>query len=174
MDASGSSVIHPRVLASDQKALANEFEARRRKVEAAKPADRVPPVPAKRQLVPVRLPRDSERSSRSYLLHGGVLGLLLGAGAVLAAYFGGALPNRKSDSTAPSGEVAQLQQELSNAKREAADNKLTADKSVADVRKALTDANVPNANNPVQGIAKLAADKRFSDERVRRSDRRGQ
>jgi len=165
-DASGSSVIQPRVLAADQKALAEEFEARRRKPVADKPAERARPSPARRELIPVRGERAGDRSSRGYLLHGGIIGLLLGAGAVLAAYFGGALPNRKSGTTEQSAEVTQLKQDLSNAKREAADNKLTADTSLAGVRKALTDANVPNANNPAQAITKLAQDKRASDDRV--------
>ena len=68
--------------------MAAAFEARRKSKDNRKGR--------RREVVPAGEGADRVRTS-GYLIHGGVIGLLLGAGAVLAAHFAGVLPNKKAD-----------------------------------------------------------------------------
>ena len=78
---------------------------------------------------------------RGALIGASVLGLLLGASGVLAAYFGGVLPNRKAGGvdppTAPhSADAVQLKQQLTTAQNEAAECAGRGGPAMATARKA--------------------------------------
>lgn len=113
-----SSMVYPRqAVRENQEALEAEFEDRRRRGGGAEP-----PRPAR---------RDEARAGGGgqYLLRGTVLGLLLGVGGTLGAYFGGLLPNGSPVTTVATGggdtsaEVAQLKKDVAAARAEAADAK---------------------------------------------------
>jgi hypothetical protein len=94
-------------LDANSQALAAEFEARRNK------GDRK----ARRgEVVPAGVRPERARSG-GYLIHGGIVGLLLGAGLVLAAHFANILPNKKADEnrTLANGYVGDLQRVQSEA-----------------------------------------------------------
>jgi len=158
-DEGNSSAILPREeLESTQAAIAAEFKARRQR---SRDEDS-----GRNEIVPSRSD-EPERKRRGYLLHGGVLGLLLGAGSVLAAYFGGALPDRKTEATPPvtdsSGQLAQLRDESFASQKLAADSKM----SLEALRKSLADVGV-DADKPAATIASLK--QANSDEVKKRGD----
>ena len=96
---------------------------RQRRDEEEEPRRR----PTRDEIVPGREERRSG-GGVSNLVRGSVLGLILGAGGVLAAYFGGAMPNRGPEMTPQPGTdnsaaLAQLKQDADTAKKDAADAK---------------------------------------------------
>jgi len=168
-DTAGSSIIHPRVVAEDQEALASRLEERRRKVTEKAPQRAKP-----QKLVPVLPSRFDEdlRPRRGYLIPGGI-GLAIGIFIMLIAYLVGALPDRKSDTDKVASNNAaalgKLQDELKTAKKEADDSKAVrdeAEKNNEAVRRALANAGFTN-RDPAVGVTNLAAAKRASDDRVR-------
>jgi hypothetical protein len=117
-------------LDANSQALAAEFEARRKKGE--RKARRGDVVPARERPERVR--------SGGYLIHGGVIGLLLGAGAVLAAHFAGVLPTRKADAnSAQTNEnrapAPDYLADLNRMRGEAAQTKVKLDELSADAKK---------------------------------------
>lgn len=131
-DEGGSSVIHRGKLDANSEAIAAEFKARRQAKDRPRPA----PVTkaAKPRLVPVREEPAPGRGGRGALIGASVLGLLIGASGVLAAYFGGALPARTGGGELPTSlppDVVRLNQALADVRKEAADAKAEADRQVA-------------------------------------------
>lgn len=157
-DEGDSSLILSRdLLDANQAAIAAEFKARKQHF-IAKDSSRNEVVPSRRD--------EPERQRRGYLLHGGILGLLFGAGSVLAAYFGGALPNR-NQAIAPavadnSGQIAQFREESIAAKKQAAENKT----NLETLRKALADAGV-DADKPAATVAALKQENERIDVQVK-------
>jgi hypothetical protein len=164
-DETGSSLIHRGGSEDDDKDLAAELEARRR------PADRKAkesPERARakaRQVAPARRDESGGRKNGPLFI-GGAVGLLIGAGAVLAAFFGGLLPERKSQTSAPAADnsavVAQLKQEAETAKKEAADARARADTA----RRAISDAGM-NPDRAADDIKALVDARAASDAKVR-------
>lgn len=140
-DEANASLVHRNAaLDHNSAALAAAIEARRQGRDLDPTAGAIVPARGDR---PVR--------SGGYLIHGGIIGLLLGAGGVLAAYFGGVLPNRQPVPAAaaavePSADLARLRQDVQTARQEAdadrqlADLKAAADTAAADARTAQTAA----------------------------------
>jgi hypothetical protein len=113
--------------------------------------------------------RPAPRRSARPLVYGAALGLVLGAGGVLGAYFGGALPDRNHrpivlDNT---GVVANLRAEAETARKEAAQAKTDLDRRVAAATGPL-DTRINNLSQEVQKAqAQAAANKKSADEAVR-------
>jgi TPR repeat len=133
------------------------------------------PPPPRPTVTPARVERLEARGGGRLLVLGGALGLVLGAGAVLAAYFAGVLPGRgeKPTTTAAavnpadnSAELTRLRQEADAAKAEAAAAKTNADTQLGSVRKALADAGAPNPDRPAEAIKALASAAGAGDARV--------
>ena len=159
-DDQDSSMIHRGAAEVDPDALAAEFKAPRKAPEPP-PAPRKPAAKAHRtEVVPARERR--EPGGKTAYLVGGVLGLVLGVGGVLAAYFAGALPGRQP---APKGgavaaadtsaEVARLKQDADAARKEAADAKADTARQVAGARKAGEDENRQLADAKAAGEAEV-------------------
>jgi chromosome segregation ATPase len=159
-DESGSSLIHRRPVEINEEALAAHFRARKQAREKARRAGQ------QSDIVPSREDEVPAARRRGYLLHGGVLGLLLGAGAVLAAYFGGALPDRKAEASAPvadnSGALAQARKQADAAKKEADEAKA----AVEAVKKSLTDAGI-DPEKPADSLKHLADAKTASETQIK-------
>ncbi len=163
-EGSSSVIVRRAALDSDQQLLAEKYQARPQ------------PSPNSPNQKRARSPRVVMPSShdelpparrRGYLLHGGVIGLLLGAGGILAAYFGGALPDRKSHAATPpaidsSALLEQSRQEARAAKADANQSKA----SVVALKKSLTDAGIDPAD-PANSIKQLSDAKIASDTRVK-------
>ena len=166
-DESDSSMIAKRgILEENQEQLAAEFEARRKRTAEKDAGKKERAKPARREVVPARDDEVPAAHRRGYLLHGGVIGLLLGAGGVLAAYFGGALPNRGSDGAKSppadnSANVAQLRQEADAAKKKEADALAAADA----IRKSIADAGI-DPDKVGESVKQLADAKTASDNRA--------
>jgi hypothetical protein len=119
-DEANSSMFHRRAEVEDtEAAVAAEFANRRRRREAEEKAN---PKTRRDEIVPGREERGG-KGKMGAVLAGSVIGLLLGAGGVLGAYFGGMLPGRSTESTSTdnSAAVAQLKQDADTAKKQAAD-----------------------------------------------------
>ncbi|HEX3148659.1 MAG TPA: hypothetical protein VHR66_11275 [Gemmataceae bacterium] len=127
--------------------LAQEFETRRKERAASdsnrRPRKRGDVVPARDDEAPVR--------SGGYLIHGGIIGLLLGAGGVLAAYFGGALPNRQPENKPV---VADNSAELARLKQDAEVARIAADQMKTSLERQVADAKLASAGE----ITQLKAD----------------
>jgi hypothetical protein len=159
-DESGSSLIHRRPAEIDEAALAAHFRARKRaRAEARKAGQPSDIVPSRDDEVPAA-------RRRGYLLHGGVLGLLLGAGGVLAAYFGGALPDRKAAASTPvvdnSAALTQARQQADAAKKDADDARASAEA----IKKSLADAGI-DAEKPADSLKQIAEARAASEARVK-------
>jgi hypothetical protein len=138
-DDGNSSMVHREPLEVNSEALAAEFRARRQAREGT--GEEQLRRKAKRtrdELVPVR--DDSAGAGRTgYLLRGSVLGLIVGAGGVLGAYFVGALPDRHAAGKGPtidnSAELVRLKQDADAARKDAVDAKGDVARQVDDARK---------------------------------------
>jgi hypothetical protein len=170
VDTGSSSLVHPPGgLAANRDVIAAEFEARRRNDE--------PELSRRRKRSPVPLDGSGSRGGRGYLIHGGVIGLLLGAGGVLAAYFGGALPDRgaKPVVAAPdnSAEVAKLRDEATEARKQAEAAKVRADGAIAhkeanDTKITELTASATKAQNDLTAVRKLAEDAKTMEDTAKK------
>jgi hypothetical protein len=185
-DEGGSSLVHGKAALDQNSAvLAAEFESRRRKQSESGSVKKA------RKRGEIRPARDDEAPVRSggYLIHGGIIGLLLGAGGMLAAYFGGALPNRQPETSVAvaenSTDLARLKQDAEAARKEADQAKANLDQQVAEAKKASAGeiaqikADAQTARNDAEkamesakvATAKLAdADKTVNDAKKELSD----
>jgi hypothetical protein len=157
-DEANSSMFHRRSqLQANQEAIAAEFanRRRRREEEAADSAVR------RSDSDVVSPARDDGRrtSSLTNLIRGSILGLILGAGGVLAAYFAGAMPNR-GDKAA--GQPTDHSAELAQARLEAD----TAKKATGNLRDSLTEAGI-DPDKPGDRVKALTEAKLASDAQVR-------
>ncbi|HKB04968.1 MAG TPA: hypothetical protein VKD90_22285 [Gemmataceae bacterium] len=173
-DGSSSMVFRQQPLQTNQAALAAEFEARRRDRTDEEPVvtEAGPPRPARR--LPGERRGDSTGRGREYLLRGTALGLLLGAGAVLAAYFAGALPSKGSASTGSTAvagdntaEIDRLRKDADAAQAEARESRNNAERFRETIRRSLSEAGVTNPDRVDEAIKVLAESKSKSDATIR-------
>jgi hypothetical protein len=177
LDAAGGSGVRPASDAAIDLALPPLEDASGSEPPKAAQTKRRPGLkqPAKApHVTPARVESLEPRGGGRFLAIGGALGLLLGAGGVLGAYFAGALPGRgekpaATTAAAPSdhsAELTRLRQEADEARAEAVAAKTNANTATASVRQALADAGVPNADRPAEAIKGLVAAKAASDGRL--------
>jgi hypothetical protein len=162
-DQADSSQIHRGNLDSEQQELAARMEPRPR------PREREKPPRAKatlREVIPASQYGDGIPRRRISPIVGAAIGLLVGVGAVLGAYFTGILPDRHSQPSSPvadnSAAVAQLRQESDAAKKEAADARAATES----YRKAIAGAGI-DPDRAADGIKALADARAAADGRVR-------
>jgi chemotaxis protein histidine kinase CheA len=158
-----SSMVHPRgKLEANQAALAAALDARRRTDGGPEKDEPAPIRPVRREKGP------PPSRGREYLFRGAAVGLLIGAGGVLGAYFAGILPGRGTAAPAESAaEIDRLRKEADAARAEARNTQTRADLFMASVRKSLSGAGVPNPDNTDEGIRMLADAKSRSDTTIR-------
>ncbi|MBO0700675.1 MAG: hypothetical protein J2P46_19925 [Zavarzinella sp.] len=182
LDADGGSLVRTGSDAAIDLALAPLEDESNSKLKGAVETKRRPGLkapakapPGQPVVTPARIQSLEPRGGGRFLAIGGALGLLIGAGGVLGAYFGGVLPghgDKPAAAVAPpdnSAELARLRQEAADARNEAVAAKTNADQAtatVASVRKALTDAGAPNPDRPADAIKALASRKPTDDSRI--------
>src|SRR5262249_34574561 len=146
-----SSMVYQRgKLEANQAVLAAALDARRRDDARPERDEAPPPRPARREKAP------PPSRGREHMFRGAAIGLLIGAGGVLAAYFAGILPGRGAAPAETATEIDRLRKEADAAKAEARNTQTRADLFMASVRNSLSGAGVANPDNTDEGIRVLA------------------
>ena len=163
-DGSSSLIRNRSSLEAEESSVPDEFGDRRRE-RAALEQSSIRSRSRRDEVIPSNDDEVPPARRRGYLLHGGVLGLLLGAGSVLAAYFGGVLPSTRAQNA---DNDLVLKKQLADAERQAQVAKLKADSAEEELRKARADAGLAEGASLAESIKKLATDKSAAESELRR------